>query len=146
MQNRALLALFWGGLLSGTGDLIFAFAYYGLKPGVFQSVAAGLLGRSVYKGGIPTMLLGIALHYLIAFIWSAIFWIVSRRLTILVKHAVPAGLLYGLVIYYGMNLVVLPLSALQTKAWPPPFAWWPIAAHMLVVGLPIALAVRKYSR
>lgn len=146
MQNRALLAVFWGGLLSGTGDLIFAFAYFGLKPGVFQAVAAGLLGRSAYKGGITSMMLGIALHYLIAFIWCALFWIASRQLTILVKHAIPAGLLYGLVIYYGMNLVVLPLSALQTKAWPLPFAGWSIAAHMFVVGLPIALAVRKYSR
>ena len=144
---RAFPAILCGGLLGGTGDLVFAFAYYGFKIGVFQNVAGGLLGRTAAReGGIPTFVLGVGLHYLIAAIWAALFWVVSRRLSALVKHAVPAGLVYGAVIFYGMNCVVLPLSALHTNGWPPPFAPWPIAMHMLVIGLPIALAARRFSR
>ena len=45
-----------------------------------------------------------------------------------------------------MNCVVLPLSALHAKAWPPPWAPLALAIHMVFVGLPIALAVRKFSR
>jgi len=145
-KHRALAAIVLGGLLGGTGDYLFAFIFYGWQIRVFQSVAGGLIGRpAAYEGGILTFLLGTALHYLIAGIWAAIFWFASRRLPGLVRNAVPAGLAYGLVIFYGMNMVVLPLSALHTKPWPPPVAAWPMAMHMLVVGLPMALAVRKYS-
>lgn len=145
--RRARPAILWGGLLGGTGDLVFAFVYYGFKLGVFQGVAGGLMGRAAAReGGVPTFLLGVALHYLIATIWAALFWTASRRLPVLLRQAVLAGLLYGVIVFYGMNCVVLPLSALHTSAWPPPFAPWPLAMHMLVVGLPIALAARRFSR
>lgn len=143
----ALKPILWGGLLAATGDLIFAFAYYGLKLSVFQGVAGGLIGLpAAVEGGVPTFLLGVALHYLIGVIWAAMFWLASRRLRFLITHAIPSGLGYGLVVFYGMNCIVLPLSALHRKGWPPPFEPWPIAMHMLVVGLPIALAVRQFAR
>ena len=63
----------------------------------------------------------------------------------LVRHAVPAGLVFGAAVYFFMNMVVLPLSALHAKAFPPPLALWPIVAHMVGVGLPIALATRRFS-
>jgi len=147
VASSALKAILWGGLLAGALDLVFAFSYYGPKLGVMQSVAGGLIGRkSALEGGVPTFLLGVALHFLVASIWAAIFWIASRRVPALIRHAIPAGLIYGLVVYYGMNCIVLPLSTLQTKAWPPPFALWPVAAHVFLVGLPIAWLARKYSR
>src|SRR6188508_2463558 len=140
-------AILWGGFLGGAGDFFFAFIFYGWKVSVFQTVAGGLIGRKVaLAGGVPTYLLGVLLHFLIGIIWAAIFWGLSRKLPALVRHAVPAGLAYGLIIFYGMNSIVLPLSALHTKAWPLAWAPWPIAAHMLVVGLPIALVARKYTR
>ena len=139
-------AILLGGLFGGAGDFFFAFIFYGWKIRVFQSVAAGLIGReAAFTGEVPTFVLGIILHFLIAFIWAALFWALSRKLPALVKYAIPAGLAYGLVIFYGMNSVVLPLSALHTKAWPPVFQPWPIAGHMFLVGLPIALMARKFS-
>jgi hypothetical protein len=142
----ALKAVLQGGLLAGALDLIFAFAYYGLKPGVMQSVAGGLMGRkAALEGGVPTFLLGLVLHFLVACIWAALFWIASRRVPALVRHVIPAGLIYGLVVYYGMNCIVLPLSALHTKPWPPPFAPWPVAAHLFLVGLPIAWLARRHT-
>lgn len=143
----ALRAILWGGLLAGTGDLVFAFLYYGWRLSVFQNVAGGVIGLDAARaGGVPTFVLGVALHFLIAGLWAALFWLLGRRVPALLRHALPAGLLYGLVIFYGMNCVVLPWSALRTPAWPPPSAPWPIVAHMLVVGLPIALAARRFGR
>jgi hypothetical protein len=146
-SSPARSAILWGGLLGGAGDFFFAFFFYGWKIRVFQSVAAGLIGReAAFGGGVLTFLLGIVLHFGIAFIWAALFWALSRKLPALVKYAIPAGLAYGLVIFYGMNSIVLPLSGLHTKAWPLAWAPWPIAGHMFLVGLPIALVARKYSR
>jgi len=142
-------AILWGGLLGGLGDFLFAFIFYGWKIRVFQSVAAGLLGREVaFAGGAPTFALGVGLHFLIGIIWAALFHVLTRLLPALIRstaNTVLAGLLFGLVVFYGMNSVVLPLSALHTQAWPPAWAPWPITAHMLVVGLPIALVARRYS-
>ncbi len=147
VSSPARSAILWGGLLGGAGDFFFAFFFYGWKIRVFQSVAAGLIGReAAFGGGVPTFLLGIVLHFVVAFIWAALFWALSRKLPVLCEHPIPAGLIYGLVIFYGMNSVVLPLSALHLKAWPLAWTPWPIAGHMFLVGLPIALMVRKFSR
>lgn len=145
--HPALKAILWGGLFTGVGDYLFAHFHYGWRLGVFQNVAGGVLGRDVARaGGVPMYLLGMTLHFLIAFIWAALFWGLSRRLLMLTRHAIPAGLVYGLVVYLGMNCVVLPLSALQVPLKMPPLLSWPVAAHLLLVGLPIALAARHYAR
>ena len=137
-------AIVWGGLLAGTGDLVFALSYYGLKLRVFQGVAAGLIGReAALAGGPATFALGVVLHYLIALVWAALFCVAALRLPALLRHAAVAGLAYGLVVYFGMNNVVLPLSALRTPFWPPKLDAAAMAAHCLVFGLPIALAARR---
>lgn len=137
-------AIVRGGLLAGTGDLVFALSYYGAKLSVFQGVAAGLIGREAALGGGPaTFTLGVVLHYAIALIWAALFCIASLRLPALLRNATAAGLAYGLVVYFGMNHVVLPLSALHAPFWPPKLDAAAIAAHCLVFGLPIALAARR---
>jgi len=140
-------AILWGGMLASFCDMVFAFVSYGLRLGVFQSVLGGIIGRDTARaGGVPAFVAGLFLHYLIGIIWAAIYWVASRRNPALVKYALPAGLVYGFVVFYGMNCVVLPLSALHAKAWPPPWAPLALAVHMVFVGLPIALVVRYYSR
>src|SRR5437870_4806757 len=118
-KPRAARAIVWGGLLSGLGDITFAFVVSGLRgvgPGrVLQSVASGLLGETAKDGGPATAALGAVLHFLIAFIWATVFWLLSRRLRVLVQHPVICGLLYGFAVYAFMYLVVLPLSAAYFK-------------------------------
>ena len=147
VAHPALKAILWGGLLASFCDMVFAFANYGLKLGVFKSVLGGIIGREAARaGGVPTFVAGLSVHYLIGIIWAAIYWAASRRMPALVRHAIPAGLLYGIVIFYGMNSVVLPLSALHTNVWPLPWDPLALAVHMGFIGLPIALAARKFSR
>ena len=149
-RSRAGRAIVWGGLLAGVGDIVFAFVVSGLRGVgpvlVLQSVASGLLGRAATKGGWATAALGALLHFFIAFVWAAIYWVASRRLRVLVERPVVCGLLYGAVVYFLMYFVVLPLSAI----------YFPlnrtatsillnVAGHMLLVGLPIALAAGKFS-
>jgi hypothetical protein len=154
-KSSALRAILWGGLLAGLGDYLFAHCYYAWKQGdflawklgVFQTVAGGIIGtKAARAGGVPMYLLGVSLHFLIATIWAAIFWGLSRKLPVLLKYFVPAGLVYGLVVYYGMNCLVVPFSAIQSAVKLPPLLSWPAAAHLVLVGLPIALAARKFSR
>lgn len=137
-------AIVGGGLLAGTGDLVFALSYYGMKLRVFQTVAAGLIGKeAAFAGGPATFALGVALHYVLALSWAALFCLVALRLPALLRNATAAGLAYGFVVYFGMNGVVLPLSALHTPFWPLRIDAGALAAHCLLFGLPIGLAARR---
>ncbi len=149
-KPRAARAIAWGGLLAGLGDITFAFVVNGLRGAgpvrVLQSVAGGLLGEAAKDGGMLTAALGALLHFLIAFVWATVFWLASRKLRVLVRRPVVCGLLYGLAVYAFMYLVVLPLSAAYFK---PTFTPYTVslngAGHMLLVGLPIALAASKFT-
>ncbi|HWW73942.1 MAG TPA: hypothetical protein VNZ44_01020 [Pyrinomonadaceae bacterium] len=149
-RARAARAIAWGGLLAGVGDITFAFVVNGLRgvgpARVLQSVASGLLGEAAKGGGAAAAALGGVLHFLIAFIWATVFWLLSRRLKVLVRRPVVCGLLYGFAVYAFMYLVVVPLSAAYFK---PTFTPYTVslngAGHMLLVGLPIALAARRQS-
>jgi hypothetical protein len=149
-RQRAARAILWGGLLAGVGDITFAFVVSGLRGvgpvRVLQSVAGGLLGAAARDGGLATAALGGVLHFLIAFVWATVYWLASRRLSVLVRHPVVCGLLYGAAVYAFMYLVVLPLSAAYFKpSFAPSAVLLNAAGHMLLVGLPIALAARRHS-
>jgi uncharacterized membrane protein YagU involved in acid resistance len=151
-SGSAFLAIFWGGVACGVFDITQACIAWGIQnhlppSRIFQSVASGLLGAKAFQGGAKTAALGLFLHLVIAFIWAAIYYMASRQITFLTQRPVIAGLLYGEFVWLMMNCVVLPLSAIHR--WPPgtdPAAiiTGPIG-HLFLVGLPIALAVRRFS-
>ncbi len=144
-------AIFWGGLLAGTLDILAAFISSGLRgigpTRVLQAIASGLLGAEAFEGGFTTAALGLALHFFIATTATAFYYAVSRKLKVLVDHAVVCGLAYGIPVYLVMNLVVLPLSAVPFKI---SFALGNIVTSVLIlmfcVGLPIAVVARRYSK
>ena len=61
-----------GGVTTGVLDISAAFVDSGLNGRspmfVLQSIASGLLGPESYKGGLKSAALGLALHFLIAFV------------------------------------------------------------------------------
>jgi hypothetical protein len=140
-------AILWGGLVAGILDAVdgvIAYGTQGLNPiQVLQYIASGALGKSAFEGGLATAALGAAFHFLIAWIGAAVFVVVSRRLTILKTQAVPAGLLYGAAVYFFMNYVVLPLSAVAAGAFQPGMFVNGVVGHALLVGLPISLFARR---
>ena len=147
------MAIFVGGLIAGILDISSAFAAAasrGFGPvRVLQSVASGAFGRDVaYNGGMQTALAGIGFHFLIAFTAATVFYLGSRKLRFMVDHAVLWGLVYGLCVWAFMNYVVLPLSAIGHST--PPVTWQAlltgVGGHPFLVGLPIALAARRFGR
>ena len=147
-KPNALKTILFGGLLAGALDLIAACVVnYHISPVlVFQSIAAGLLGSQSYRGGAPTAILGIFLHFVIALGAAFVFYLASRKIEFLTRQAVVAGLLYGALVYWFMELVVLPLSAFPGKdRFTPGAIAKGLIVHALFVGLPIALVVRRFS-
>src|SRR5882672_10855821 len=146
-RPRAFDTILYGGLVVGILDLLFAFTFYGLILGahplrIFQSVAAGLLGRTAaLAGGIRTFLLGILLHFVVATCIATVYYLASRVLPVLIRHAVISGLIYGMIAYLGMNYVVIPLSAIRRSPGPLqiPIFLTEIIGHAFLVGLPLGL-------
>jgi uncharacterized membrane protein YagU involved in acid resistance len=147
-SSQAYRAIAWAGLLAGALDLTTAFVEAGLegKSPVYllHAIAGGLLGMRAFQGGLATAALGAVFHFLIATTAAAVFYLASRRLKVLVQHAIPSGLLYGVAVYIFMHYIVLPLSAYHSKITLPSIT--DVAVHMFMVGLPISLMVRKHSQ
>ena len=152
-RPQALGAILYGGLAVGVLDGLAAVILSGLRgvgpTHVFQYIASGLLGRASFNGGAATVLLGALLHFLIAFIWAAIYYGASLRFPALIRRALICGPIYGVVVYFAMQIIVLPLSAIRK----PPFSFAPplqtlqgIIVHILCVGLPIALSARRSAK
>jgi hypothetical protein len=136
------------GLVAGTLDIAFACVFWAIKSDVpvvriLQSVAAGLVGRASYEGGEATAALGLALHYLIALSMSLVYYLVARRWQVLWRQPLLCGAVYGLLVYVIMNYLVVPLSAAAPGSKDPLWVILSIAAHVLLIGIPIALIVRR---
>ena len=148
-QKQALTnmqAIFWGGLVAGIIDAVdgVAFGMQGLNPiQVLQYIASGALGPSAFRGGLATAVLGAAFHFTIAWAAAAVFVLAALRFEILKTHAVPAGLLYGAAVYFFMNYLVLPLSAVAASTFHLGLFLNGVIGHALFVGLPISLFARR---
>jgi len=149
-QKQALTnvqAIFWGGLVAGILDAVdgvIAFGTQGLNPiQVLQYIASGALGQSAFQGGLATAALGAAFHFIIAWLAAGVLVLASRRLEILKTHAVPVGLLYGAAVYFFMNYLVLPLSAVAASTFHLGLFLNGVIGHALFVGLPISLFARR---
>jgi hypothetical protein len=85
------------GLGCGVLDIMAALVVYGsmgLKPlRLLQGIAAGVLGPKSFQGGMATALLGLALHFVIAFGAATLYFAVSRSMRILVEQAALCGAL-----------------------------------------------------
>ena len=148
-RSQAFAAIAWSTLIAGVLDISSAFILSypkGVAPiRVLQGVAAGLVGReSAIKGGLVTAGLGLAIHFFIAFVVATVFYVASRKLVFLTQHPVISGLLYGVVVYGFMYWVVMPLAypVVHPSVSRDVTA---VCVHMFLIGLPIALIVRRFS-
>jgi uncharacterized membrane protein YagU involved in acid resistance len=137
-----------GGLIAGTFDILFAMAFWALKANVpamrvLQSVAAGLRGGASFTGGWGTAALGLLCHFLIAMSMSFAYFFVARRSSALVQRPVSLGAIYGLLLYLIMNFIVVPLSAASPGSRDPLWVALSVMVHMLLIGVPIAVASRR---
>jgi uncharacterized membrane protein YagU involved in acid resistance len=149
-----LRAIGWGGLIGGILDIFDALVFYGLRgvspERLLQGIARGLLGVRAMQGGWMTALLGLGLHFLIAFTAATVYYAVSRKIRMLRHRPIVSGLLYGVAVFVFMNMIVVPLSAIHRS----PMAMLAfnavsvnaVLALMLFIGLPIALFVSRYAR
>jgi hypothetical protein len=143
--GRAIaLGTLWIGTIDALDAVVF-FGWLGAAPmRIFQSIAAGALGREAARaGGWETAALGLFFHYVVAFGIAATYILSSRVVPMLARRPLLCGPIFGIGAYFFMNLVVIPLS----RIGPQPFTAGPfingILIHAVGIGIPIALIARQ---
>lgn len=143
-------AIFWGGLIAGILDITAASTttwWLGGSPiRMLQGIASGVIGAAALEGGLASAALGLGLHFFIATTATTVFYLASRKLKFMVERAIISGLLYGVAVFLFMYLVVLPLTFHRNPLTSVTGVVRGIIIHMLCVGLPIALVVRRFSK
>jgi len=140
-------------LVTGVTDAIFSSVlvsvfYHSTVTRLWQGVASVPLGKEALNGGTTTALIGLLIHFGVAFWWSAVFlflYMQSARIRALVASrygVVKVAALYGPFIWLVMSLAVIPLFLHR----PPTinFRWWvQLLGHIPFVAIPIVAMIGK---
>jgi hypothetical protein len=140
------------GLLAGTADLTAATISVWIRTGNFPSsllhyIAGGALGlETSMAGGAGIALLGLFIHYFIAYSWTLFFFVIFPYVRFLSFNKYLAGLLYGVFVGAMMTFVVLPLTRLPDAPFVLQRALLAWAILAVALGLPIAIRVYKFYK
>jgi len=100
----------FAGLVAGSIDIGAACAINTIGPGpILRFIASGLLGAPL-PHETWVYCLGLGLQWLMSIIIAAIFVIAATKMPALLRRWVSAGIAYGIVVYFVMTFVVVPLS------------------------------------
>ncbi len=110
---------------------------------LWQNVASSILGPQAFRGGWSTGVLGLALHCSVALTAAAVFVLMSGRIPVVLRHYIPAGLLYGVAVFVVMNLIVVPLSAMPKRPLNLSMVTIQVVMHLILVGLPISVVAHR---
>lgn len=144
-QHSLMFPILAGGFVAGLLDMTSAYVTFGRYMPI--GIAGGLVGPAARHISPGLYILGLAIHYLIAFSAAAAYCLASRKLTFLRDHFLVCGLVFGIVFFLFMNLAVLPLSAYHAMG---PYTYRGLVqgllAHMFLIGLPISTSLRMLAR
>jgi hypothetical protein len=149
--THVVWTVLWIGLVAGTLDIsenIIFNAFRHITPYmIFQYISSGLIDGRSFTMGAASVVLGVGIHYTIAVTWTAIFYLLSRKILILTRHAAISGIIYGGLVYVIMNFVVLPLTRVPhaRAAMTVASRVSGVLALLFCIGLAISLLVKKFA-
>jgi hypothetical protein len=118
---------------------------------LWQEAASVPLGPRALEGGWATVGLGLLLHVVVAFVWSAVFlflvlrWPWVRRRVASTRGMLEVAAIYGPLIWLVMSMLVIPLFTHR-----PPRVngrWWiQLVGHIPFVAVPIVVSSTRAPR
>ena len=135
--------------ISGTLDILFAMiltAWFGRQiPGMLRFVASGPFPGAVDMGTAGAIL-GLAVHFaLMAIMATGLMLLIGVRPQ-LAETPLRTGIAYGVVTYFIMNWLVVPLR-FGTPLPPKTLSIvTQLFAHIVLVGIPMAYVAHRYMK
>jgi hypothetical protein len=144
--RQLIFAALWGGLIAGALDILAAslITQYNVVR-ILQIIAGGVLGKPALEGGTGTAILGFLLQEAMGLLIALIYGVGSTRWPGVGRRWVPAGIAYGVIVYFVMNYGVVPLSAWHSSPHFKAASFAENMAAMLVFGLIISFFARKHG-
>lgn len=146
---RVVKAGLASGLIGGALDIIAAVTIYpAVYPGltwmrVLHTVASGAMGPAAREGGIATAMLGLALHMGIALVYGVVLAFAMARISVSQRLWPLTGAIFGVAVYFFMQLAVLPLSQAASGLPDAKGLAIGLATHIFIFGIPMAFVARR---
>lgn len=103
-----------------------------------QYIASGVFGQRAFGGGTTFALVGYIFHYGIALGWTILFFLIHPRLKAFARSWIIIGIGYGILVWFMMNRVILPLSNAPQRPFDISRAALACAILIVAIGLPLA--------
>ncbi len=138
MKNTWIAA----GLIAGTLDILAAALNFIRQGGrnpivILQYIASGLFGKGLAYSKPWMPLVGLLVHYFIAFTFTVFYFLVANKILGYLPWPL-AGTLYGIGVWVIMNKIILPLSLVTPRAPSLNNDLTQLGILILCIGLPIA--------
>jgi uncharacterized membrane protein YagU involved in acid resistance len=141
------------GFISGVLDITAAmFTYIIMAPGknpinILNYIASGVFGKeTAFAAGWTMPVLGLIFHFLIAFTWAILFYLLYPYFNKVVKNKWMAGILYGILVWLIMTRVVVPLSNTPKNPFRLSSAIVGVLTLIIFLGIPISLITDHYYK
>ena len=138
-------------MLVGSLDILAALADYYIKTGkgpegVLRFIASGVFGKTAFTGTTMMIWMGLLFHFIIAFAFTIIFFIVYPRIKLLQLSMVLTALIFAIITWFIMNLIIVPLS--NTPSIPFKFinALKAILILIFTIGFPLVIIFKNFYK
>jgi len=151
MRHRYVSVL-KAGILVGSFDILAAFLLVLIRTGklqvfnILKFIASGIFGKDAAAGGLKMVVVGFILHYTIAFIFTGLFFWLYPKMNLGSKNKWITGIVYGVLIWFLMNRIVLPLSNVVHRPFSLSNALINIGILIICIGIPLSLFARRFYR
>lgn len=150
-QKSKLVNILFAGFLTGTLDGLAALILnYKVNPGIiFKFIASGAFGKPAFAGGAEIIVAGVIFHYIIAFAFSAVFFLLYPFFYNGLRNKYLVAFIYGIAAWLVMNLGVIPLSKITMKGGyhiPVGTILTGMATLIICIGLPIVFIADRQNK
>ena len=136
-------------LVAGTLDILFAMiltVIFGREIGnMLRYVASGPFPPATEMGPAGAVL-GLVTHFALMAIMAVVFVAAVSHRPALLNKPIQTGVIYGLITYVAMNWIVVPLRFDAPLPPKPLSIATQLFAHIVLVGIPMALIAAKTLR
>ena len=139
------------GLLVGTLDITAALINFYINTHknptiVFRYIASAVFGRTrAYSEEGNMIFLGALFHYLIAYFFTILFFILYINFRFMSKNRLLTGIFYGILIWAVMNLVVVPIALGNYVKWNQQ-TWINLLILICMIGIPLSFIAHWYFK
>jgi hypothetical protein len=147
-KANTLRTILWLGLVTGTLDAIAAILL-SLNVGpviIFKFIASGFFGKPAFAGGAEMVAAGVLFHYLIAYAFTWLFYILYPFTYRLFQNKYAVAIIYGGLAWIIMNLLVMPFTKIGAHHIKPATIATGVLALIICVALPVVLVAGRRNK